>query len=191
MSGENKSLIKESLENIGYGVVKLKYFIIIVIALLLEIFTLTIYLLNNEKIINFDLFNASILYGATSTIIIVLAIGCLVIMKVDRVRDKKKIYYLVSFKRNYQKLLNKYSKEINRFVKSFDSERSDIDLKMDYAIALEKIYNSFLNEFSKIEISKFLKSAFKYESDHISKEKLFYGKFSSFYKPDELRKIKL
>ncbi len=189
MSRKSRSLVKETFKNIGYGVVKLKYFIMIVVALLLEVFALIIYLLNNEEIIDFDLFNASVLYGATSIIVIVLAIGCLVIVKVDRTRDVKKINCLVGFKRNYHKLVYKYSKEINKFVKSFDGERSNMDLKINYAIALEEIYNSFLNEFSKIKISKFLNNAFKYESDHISKEKLFYCKFSSLSKPDELNKI--
>ena len=189
MSGEARPFNKGVLNNIGYGVIKIKYFIMIVIALLLEIITLTVYLLNNEKIIEFDLFNAGILYGGTSIVIVVLAIGSLVIMKLDKSRDKKKIYYLLGFKRNYQKLVNKYSKEIDGFVKGFDSERNDIDLKINYAIALEEVYDSFSKEFSKIKISNFLNSAHKYESDHIAKEKLFYCKFSSFSRPDELKKI--
>ena len=169
MSGEARPFNKGVLNNIGYGVIKIKYFIMIVIALLLEIITLTVYLLNNEKIIEFDLFNAGILYGGTSIVIVVLAIGSLVIMKTDKSRDKKKIYYLLGFKRNYQKLVNKYSKEIDGFVTGFDSERNDIDLKINYAIALEEVYDSFSKEFSKIKISKFLNSAHKYESDHIAK----------------------
>lgn len=189
MSSESRSLLRRAHNNIGYGVIKIKYFIMIVIALLMEIITLIIYLLNNENVIEFDLFNAGILYGATSIVIVVLAIGSLVIMKVDKTRDKERIHYLLGFKRNYQNLVNKYSKKIDGFVEGFDSERNDIDLKINYAIALEEVYESLSKEFSKIKISKFLNRAYKYESDHISKEKLFYCKFSSFSKPDELKKI--
>ncbi len=189
MSSEYRPLIKDSLRSLGYGVIKLKYFIIIVVALLLEIFTLVVYLLNYERIAELDLFNASVLYGAVSITIIVVAIGCLVIMKFDRNRDKKKIYFLLGFKRSHQELANKYSKRLNVFAKGFDNEISDIDLKLNYAIALEEIYSSYLEEFLKIKRSNFLSKAFKYESDHISKEKLFYSNFSSLSKPEVLKKI--
>ena len=189
MASEYKPPIKESLKNLGYGVIKLKYFIIIVIALLLEVFTLIAYLLNYERIVELDLFNASVLYGAISITIIVVAIGCLVIMRVDKARDKKKIFFLLGFKKSYQELVEKYSKKLSVFRKGFDNEINDIDLKLNYAIELEEIYNNYLEEFLKIERSNFLNKAFKYEYDHISKEKLFYNNFSSFSKPDALRKI--
>ncbi len=189
MTSEYRPPIKESLKNLGYGVIKLKYFIIIVIALLLEVFTLIAYLLNYERIVELDLFNASVLYGAISITIIVVAIGCLVIMRVDKARDKKKIFFLLGFKKSYQELVEKYSKKLSVFKKGFDNEINDIDLKLNYAIELEEIYNNYLEEFLKIKRSNFLNKAFKYEYDHISKEKLFYNNFSSFSKPDILRKI--
>ena len=196
-----------SLKNFGYKVIKLKYFIMIVTALLLEILTLTVYLLNNEMIIHFDLFSASVLYGSTSVIILVVSIGCLAGMKIDKKKDKNKIYHLLGFKNNYQGLVDKYSQEIDRLEKGFDGKSNNIDLKINwfvngfgskrsssylktnYAIALEEIFNSLLKEFSKIKISEFLRNAFKYAFDHILKEKLFYSSFSSSSEPDELKKI--
>lgn len=189
MVREYRPFMKETFKNLGYEVIKLKYFIIIVIALLLEIFTLVAYLLNYERIRELDLFNASVLYGAISITIIVVAIGCLVIMKVDKAKDKKKIYFLLDFKRNHREIVNKYSKKINVFIKGFDNERRDIDLKLNYAIALEETYSGFLDEFLKIKKPNFLNQAFKYESEHILKEKHFYSSFSSFSKPKELKRI--
>lgn len=189
MSRGYKHSAKSTLKNLGYEVIKIKYFILIVVALLLEIFTLVAYLLNYERIVELDLFNASVLYGAISITIIIIAIGCLVIMKVDKNRDKKKISFLLDFKKKYQGLNNKYSPKINEFTRGFDSEIRDIDLKLNYAIALEETYDNFLGEFLNIQRSKFLNNAFKYESEHISKEKLFYNNFSSFSKPEVLEKI--
>ena len=180
---------KGAFKNIGYEVIKLKYFILIVVALLLEIFTLVAYLLNYERIVELDLFNASILYGAISITIIVIALGCLVIMRVDKSRDKKKISFFLNFKNSYQGLVNKHSIKINEFTRGFDTEISDIDLKLNYAIALEEEYGNYLEEFSKINTTIFLNKAFKYECEHLSKEKLFYSSFSSFSKPDILKRI--
>ena len=207
MSREYQPFNDRSLKNFGDKDIKLKYFIMIVTALLLEVLTLTIYLLNNETIIHFDLFSAGVLYGTTSVIIVAVSVGCLVVMRIDKKKDKKKIYHLLGFKNNYQELVDKYSKEIDRFEKGFDGRSNNIDLKINwfingfgnkkssaylktnYAIALEEIFNSLLKEFSKIKISKFLNNAFKYAADHISKEKLFYSSFSSSSGTDELQKI--
>ena len=54
---------------------------------------------------------------------------------------------------------------------------------------LEDIYSTLLKEFSNLKIPDFLNKAFGYESDHLLKEKLFYSKFSSLSKRDELEEI--
>jgi len=185
----SKNPIKKFFKDFGYKVIRLKYFIMVVGAMLLEITTLVVYLLNNENVIGFDLFTASVLYGVTSVIMVVLAVGCLVLIKFDKTRDKKKISLLFGFKKSYQQLKYKYSRDINRFMQAFDTEKNSIDVKMNYATVLEDLYDNFLKEFSDIKIPNFLNNAFRYESDHLSKEIIFYSKFSSFSKLDELEKI--
>ncbi|MCK5567637.1 MAG: hypothetical protein KAI62_06980, partial [Actinomycetia bacterium] len=118
-----KNPFKAIFEDFGYRVIRLKYFIMVVVALVLEVITVTIYLLNIENILEFEVFTAIVLFGATSAIIIVLAVGVLVLMKVDRTRDKKKIDQLLNFKRSYQKLKSKYLNDIYRFSKAFDSKQ--------------------------------------------------------------------
>jgi len=78
----------------GYKVIRVKYFIMIVVALILEITTLLIFLLKSENILDFELFTIAIMYGITSSIIVVLAIGVLVLMRTDKKRDKNKIHTL-------------------------------------------------------------------------------------------------
>lgn len=173
----------------GYRVIRLKYFIMIVVALILEIATLSIYLLNGENIVEFELFTVSILYGATSTIIVVLAIGVLVLMKMDKRRDKNKIRSLQAFMREYRGFANRHSPEINDLVSKFDGENSSIDAKINYAIVLEEKYTKFLEDFSNLKIPSFLDYAASCESEHLNKEKEFYNGFSMFSKHDLLKKI--
>ena len=177
---------KVIFQDLGYRVIGLKYFIMVAVALVLEVITVTIYLLNIENILEFEVFTASVLFGATSAIIIVLAVGVLVLMKVDRTRDKKKIDQLLNFKRSYQKLKSKYLNDIYRFSKAFDSKQNNIDVKINYAIVLKDIYNKFLKEFSNLKVPGFLKEAYDLELKHLAKEKQFYKQFSLFTKKDEL-----
>ena len=118
----SKNPIKKFFRDFGYRVIRLKYFIMVAVAMLLEIVTLAVYILKNEDIIGLDLFSASILYGMVSGIILCFSVGCLVLIKTDKYRDAKKINYLDKFKKNYRMLADKYSKETNKFLKNFDNE---------------------------------------------------------------------
>lgn len=187
----SKRRLRIYFRDFGYRVIRLKYFIMIVVALILEITTLSIYLLNNENILDFELFTVAILYGATSTIIVVLAIGVLVLMKMDKRRDKNKIRTLQEFMRDYRRLANRHSPEINGLVNRFDQENSNIDTKINYAIALEEKYTKFLEDFSDLKIPSFLDYACSCESEHLNKEKELYNGFSMFSKRDLLDKISL
>jgi len=114
----------------GYKVIRVKYFIMIVVALILEITTLLIFLLKSENILDFELFTIAIMYGITSSIIVVLAIGVLVLMRTDKKRDKNKIHTLQKFKKDYRTLTSKHSPAINDIVTKFDTENSSIDAKI-------------------------------------------------------------
>ena len=157
--------------------------------MLLEIITLAIYIFNNEKIIDFDLITAGVLYGVTSTIIISLAIGTLILLKTDKLRDKKIIDQFNEFRRSYFRLNHEYSRDIDIMVKNFDNERGSIEEKINYAIAIAEKYNDFIKEFSVIKVPGFLNDAFNYKLDNLNKEKLFFNKFSLLTKPEELEKI--
>jgi len=158
-------------------------------ALLLEITTLVIYLLNNENILALDLFRASILYGTTSTIIVVLAIGVLVLMRLDKSRDIKKVDQLINFKKIYSGINNKYWQGITKLTMAFENETEDLEEKINYAVTLKGRFEDLLNEFSDIKVANFLKDVYKYEYEHLLKEKIFYKNFSSYCEPSELRKI--
>ena len=173
----------------GYKVIRVKYFIMIVVALILEITTLLIFLLKSENILDFELFTIAILYGITSSIIVVLAIGVLVLMRTDKKRDKNKINTLQKFKKDYRTLTAKHSPEINDIVTKFDTENSSIDAKIEYAMVLEEKYDKFLEEFSNLKIPSFLKHTCSCENDHLSKEKDFYNGFSNFSKRDFLSNL--
>ena len=173
----------------GYRVIRLKYFIMIVVALILEITTLSIYLLNSENILEFELFTIAILYGITSAVIVVLAIGILVLMRTDKRRDKDKIRTLQEFTRDYRELANRHSPGINDLVSRFDGENSSIDAKIDYAISLEEKYSKFLQDFLNLKTPSFLDYACSCESEHLNKEKEFYNGFSMFSKRDLLSRI--
>ena len=187
MKRKYKNPLVAFFKDFSYRVIRLKYFILVVFALLLQATAVAIYLFNSEDIIDFELFNASILFGATSGIIIILAIGILVLLRVDKTRDRNKIKLLLGFKRDYQKIKSKYIKEINRFTQAFDSENADIEVKVNYAIVLEDQYDTFLREFSSLKIPDFLTNAYDYESEHLKKEKQFYKKFSLLAGADELK----
>lgn len=174
-------------KDFSYRVIRLKYFILVVFALLLQATAVTIYLFISEDIIDFELFNASILFGSTSGIIIVLAIGILVLLRVDKTRDRNKIKLLLGFKRDYHKIKGKYIKEINRFIQAFDRENTNIEVKINCAIVLEDQYDTFLREFSSLKIPGFLDNAYKYESTHLGKEKQFYKEFSLLSGAGELK----
>lgn len=173
----------------GFKVIRLKYFIIIVAALLLEIITLTIYLLKLQNIVDFELFSLSILYGAISGIIVVLAIGILVLMRVDKKRDAEKIKRFQAYQRDYNLISSKYLNNINRLVRSFDNEVADLDSKLGYAEALEKKYTDYLDELSSLAVPDFLAQAHKYECGHLAREKEFYGSFSLLTDAAELKNI--
>ena len=175
--------------NFGYKVIRVKYFIMIVVALILEITTLLIFLLKSENILDFELFTVAILYGITSSIIVVLAIGVLVLMRTDKKHDKNKIHTLQKFKKDYRTLTAKHSPEINDIVTKFDTENSSIDAKIEYAMVLEEKYDKFLEEFSNLLVPSFLKHACSCENDHLSKEKDFYNGFSNFSKRDFLSNL--
>lgn len=173
----------------GYKVIRVKYFIMIVVALILEITTLLIFLLKSESMLDFELFTIAILYGITSSIIIILAIGVLVLMKTDKRRDKNKIQTLEKFKRDCRTLTNRHAPEINDLVAMFDAENSSIDTKIEYAMLLEEKYDSFFKDFSNLETPSFLKHAFRCESDHLKKERDFYNGFSNLSKREFLSSL--
>ncbi len=176
-------------KNFSYKFIRLKYFILIVGAMLLEIIVLVIYIINNENIVYFDLFTGGILYGFTSIIVVVLALGCLVLILTDRSRNKNRIKKFNDFRRSYFKLSNEYTREIDELVKRFDEEKDSFETKINYAINISEKYNDYSKEFSKIRIPGFLSDAFNYESDHLNKEKLFFTRFSLLSKRLELEKI--
>jgi len=70
-------------------VVRLKYFIMVVAALIFEIVAVTIFILNIENLLELQLFTTSVLFGITSAIIIVLAVGILVLIEVDKIETSK------------------------------------------------------------------------------------------------------
>ena len=185
----SKNPIKKFFRDFGYRVIRLKYFIMVAVAMLLEIVTLAVYILKNEDIIGLDLFSASILYGMISAIVLCFSVGCLVLIKTDKYRDAKKINYLDKFKKNYRMLADKYSKETDKFLRNFDNEKLDIDLKINYAIVLAEKYNDFFKDFSSIKVPRFLSDAFSFKVQHLIKEKQFFEEFSLFTKRDELEKI--
>jgi len=173
----------------GFKVIRLKYFIMIVAALLLEIITLTLYLLKLQNIVEFELFNLAILYGAISGIIVVLAIGILVLMKVDRKKDAEKIKNFRDFQKNYNDLNSRHLDNINRLVRSFENETVDLDSKLEYAQSLEDKYVCFLDDLSGLEVPDFLSQVHRYECEHLAREKQFYAGFSDLLQPHELKSI--
>jgi len=170
-------------------VVRLKYFIMVVAALIFEIIAVTIFILNIENLLELQLFTTSVLFGITSTIITVLAVGILVLIKVDKNRDIEKIEKLMEFRKENNKIQNKYLGDINKIERAFDNEKDEIESKINYALTLKDIYNNFLKGYSKIEVPSFLKDSYHYELEHLQKEKQFYEKFSQLVGKEYLENI--
>jgi hypothetical protein len=187
MQVKSKKTINTYKQGFSYRMVKFKYFIMVIVALLLEVLAVTIFLLNSESIIAFELFNASILFGITSAVIVVLAIGILVLLRVDKTRDRNKIKLLIGFKRNYQKIKSNYLSDISRFTRAFNSENENIEAKINCAIVLEDQYNGFLEEFSSLKVPGFLNDLYNYESKHLRYEKQIYEGYSLLTNVDELK----
>lgn len=181
-----KRKFRTYFRDFGYKVIRLKYFIMIVAALVLEIGTLTLYLLKLQNVLDFELFNLAILYGAISGIIVILSIGILILIRLDKKRDKQKVSMLQDYKYEYRSLANKYLGEIDGLIIRFDSEKDNIDTKIEYAALLEENYNNYLKAFSEIDVPHFLRYAHSCESDHLSKERKLYEGFSSFAMADSL-----
>lgn len=176
-------------KDFSYKVIRLKYFIIIVAAMLLEIAMLVIYIFNNEKIIDFDIMTAGVLYGITSGIIIILASSSLIILKTDKIRDRKRVEQFNSFRKNYYRLNNTYMGKINGMVKKFDGEVENIEAKINYATEIAEKYDEYIKNFSELDAPSFLTDAFNYKMENLNKEKLFFKKFSLLTAPEELEKI--
>ncbi len=176
-------------KDFGYRVIRLKYFILIVSAMLLEIIVLLIYIINNEKIVYFNLFTGGVLFGATSIIVVVMALGCIALILTDRSRNKKSIRQFNDFRSIYYKLSNKYHGDIQSMIKKFDEEKYDFEKKVDYAVDIAERYNNYLKKFSEIKVPGFLRDTFNYEKEHLTKEKLFFTKFALLSEPSELEEI--
>jgi uncharacterized integral membrane protein len=181
--------LRRYFRDFGFKVIRLKYFIMIVVALLLEILTLTLYLLKLQNIVKFELFNLAILYGAISGIIAVLAAGILILMKVDRKKDAEKIKSFRDFQKNYSNLSTRHLNNINGLVRAFENETVNLDSKLDYAQSLEEKYSSFLDDLSGLDVPVFLSLAHRNECEHLDKEKQFYAGFSTLMQPQELKSI--
>jgi hypothetical protein len=184
--GKIKTSPSNAFREFGFRVVRLKYFILVVVALLIQIVAVALYLLNSGNIIDFELFNTSILFGATSAVIIILAVGILILIRTDKTRDKNKIKRLAYFKKSYQDIKNKYIKGISRSTKAFDAEIGDIELKLEYAMTLEELYGTFQRELSTMEVPAFLIDAHKYVLRYLSSERKFYKLFSTLADKIEL-----
>ncbi len=187
MTIKSKKTNSSYFQGFIYRVIKFKYFIMILIALLIEVIAVSVFLLNSENILEFELFNATVLLGATSVVIVVLAIGILVLLRVDKTRDRNKVKLLLDFKKNYQKINDKYIKDISKFTQDFDNEKNSIEAKIDFAKVLENLYDAFLNELSRLKIHVLLNKAYNYESRHLAKEKQFYNRFSILVDTEELK----
>jgi uncharacterized integral membrane protein len=185
----NKIKGPKAFKDFGYKVIRLKYFILVVSAMLLEIIVLVVYIITNERIVYFNLFTGGILYGATSIVVVVLAVGCIALVLTDKSRSKKRITQFNDFRSNYYKLFNMYSGDIKSLVRKFDEEKFNFEEKVNYAIDIAEQYNNYLKKFSEIKAPGFLKDAFNYEKEHLTKEKLFFTKFSLLSEPAELEEI--
>lgn len=185
----NKIKGPKPFKDFGYRVIRLKYFILIVSAMLLEIMILAAYIISNERVVYLNLFTGGVLYGATSVIVVVLAIGCIALILTDKSRSKKRITQFNDFRSKYYKLFNDYSEDIRSLVRKFDEEKYNFEEKINYAIDIAEKYNDYLKKFSEIKPPDFLQDAFNYEKEHLEKEKLFFTKFSLLAEPSELEKI--
>ena len=144
------------------------------------------FILNGENLVKFQLFNTSILFGATSTIIIVLSVGILALIKIDNKRDRIRIEQIIGFKNKYNKIQNKNQKEINRYTKAFNNEKNDIESKINIALIIKDVYSGLIKEFNSLQVPGFLKEAYQHELNHLEKERNLYKRFSQL---DNKRKL--
>ena len=193
MKDDNKSALKKGLGKFGDKVIKLKYFLMVVGAMLFEIITLVIFIFREEILVGFDAIAVSYFYGLSNTIILVLAVRGLVkgliLTKSDKEKEIDKVSQINNFKERYTILSNRYSAEIDGLLRDFDNEKSSIKNKIDYAKVLEDRYGRISEEFSNIKVADFLKEAHGYELEHLRKEKLLFSSFIELVDKYELNNI--
>ncbi len=193
MKKGNKSVLRKSLGKFGDKVIKLKYFLMVVGAMLFEIITLVIFIFRDEILVGFDAIVVSYFYGLSNTVILILAIRGLIkgliLTKSDKEKEIDKVSQINNFKERYSVLSSKYSSEIEGLLRDFDNEKSNIKSKIDYAKVLEERYAQLSEEFSKINVADFLKEAHSYELEHLCKEKLLFSSFIELADKYELNNI--
>ncbi len=193
MKNNQKGLIKRGFENLGNKVIKLKYFLMVVGAMLFEIITLVVFIFRDEILVGFDAVAISYFYGLSNTIILILAIRGLIkgliLTKSDKEKDIDKVSQINNFKVQYSIISNKYSTDIDRLIKDFDDEKSNINNKIEYAKMLEEKYESISNEFSRIKVTSFLKEIHSFEMEHLNKEKLLFSSFMDLADKNDLNII--
>lgn len=193
METSQKSLIKKRFESFGDKVIKLKYFLMVVGAMLFEILTLIIFIFKDEILVGFDAIAISYFYGLSNTIILILAIRGLIkgliLTKSDKEKDIEKVSQINNFKVQYSIISNKYSTEIDSLINDFDDEKSNINKKFEYAKMLEENYENISKEFSRIKVTSFLKDIHSYEMEHLQKEKLLFASFVDLADKNELNNI--
>lgn len=193
MESNQKSFAKKRFENLGNKVIKLKYFLMVVGAMLFEIITLVIFIFRDEILVGFDAIAISYFYGLSNTIILILAvrglIKGLILTKSDKEKDIEKVSQINNFKVQYSIISNKYSTEIDELIKDFDDEKSNINKKIEYAKMLEEKYDSIAQEFSRVKTADFLKEIHSFEMEHLLKEKLLFDSFTDLADKSDLNNI--
>lgn len=172
--------LRTYLKEIRYKVIRLKYFLLVVAAMFLEIIVLITYLLSNENVLKIDFFNLKILFGFISAIIIIISIAIIIILKLDKTKDRNMIKQYRDFKRKHYEVLNKHMPSINRAIKEFDKEIGDLERKIELALTITNLYKELIQDYSEIKVPGFIESAYEKEKEHFIKEQLYFDKFSSF-----------
>jgi len=189
MIKKSKNPIKRYFDEIRYKVVRLKYFVLVVAAMFLEIVVLIIYLLSNEKILKIDFFNLEYLFGFTSAVIIIISVGIIVLLKLDRTKDRNMLTQYRTFKKKYYEVTNSHMTGINRTIREFDKEMGDVEHKIELAITIANLYQYLVDDFEKIDVPEFLKEAYEKEKEHFIKEQAFFDRFASFEDSESLHSI--
>ncbi len=193
MKNNQISLFKRSFENLGEKMIKIKYFLMVVGAMLFEILTLVIFIFRGKVLVGFDAIEMGYFYGFSNTIILILAISGLVkgflLNKNGKEKDLKKVNQINNFKVQYSIIRNRYSIEIEKLIRDFDDEKNDINKKIEYAGMLEERYSRIYEEFSKLKIADFLKEIHGYELEHLFREKLLFASFIDLADKNELNNI--
>lgn len=184
-----KNPLSSSLREIRYKVIRLKYFLLVVAAMFLEIIVLIVYLLSNENILKIDFFNLKILFAIISAVIVLISIGIIILLRLDRNKDRDMLEQYRRFKRDYYKITNNHLSHINKMVKDFDRETHDVDHKIELAILISNLYKKLIDDFCKIQKPKFLENAFEKEKEHFLKEQFFFDRFASFEGSERLQSI--